>query len=287
MKKEWTTGKIVGVIMLSVLGVVILWIAFVASVYQLVTVIDNIDMETVTKSTGIIGNSDNADEYDIEDFLNGGGEEEYYDFAQDIRDDLSYEVELEEFDKEDYDCPEGASAKLTITYPVVSGDIPNVDGINQKLYEEVTAVDDYISAVTDLMEDGDSFEYQSECFVTYMDENILSVAFQERGMLNDSMIGAVIVSMNFDLQTGLPVGNTGILDIDDEFAIDFRKRCEEQNGEINGLNYYSDQQIREYLTNESSLIIFYTPLGMEVGINYDGGWATVTYKDYEKFTKQF
>ena len=273
--------------MLSVLGVVILWIAFVASVYQLVTVIDNIDMETVTKSTGIIGNSDNADEYDIEDFLNGGGEEEYYDFAQDIRDDLSYEVELEEFDKEDYDCPEGASAKLTITYPVVSGDIPNVDGINQKLYEEVTAVDDYISAVTDLMEDGDSFEYQSECFVTYMDENILSVAFQERGMLNDSMIGAVIVSMNFDLQTGLPVGNTGILDIDDEFAIDFRKRCEEQNGEINGLNYYSDQQIREYLTNESSLIIFYTPLGMEVGINYDGGWATVTYKDYEKFTKQF
>ena len=81
--------------------------------------------------------------------------------------------------------------------------------------------------------------------------------------------------------------NAGILDIDDEFAIDFRKRCEEQNGEINGLNYYSDQQIREYLTNENSLIILYTPLGMEVGINYDDGWATVTYKDYEKFTKQF
>lgn len=56
-----------------------------------------------------------------------------------------------------------------------------------------------------------------------MDEDILSVAFQERGILNDSIIGAVIVSMNFDLQTGLPVGNTGILDIDDEFAIDFRK----------------------------------------------------------------
>ncbi|WP_337663765.1 hypothetical protein, partial [Suilimivivens sp.] len=276
MKKKWTTGKIIGVSMLLVLGVVILWIAFVASVYQLATVIEGIERTTAGRA-GITGDSDDMDGYDIEDFLNGDSDEEYYDFEQDIRDDLSYEVELEEFDKEDYDCPEGTEARLAITYPVVTGDIPNVEEINRKLYEEVTAADEYITAVADLMEDGDSFEYQSECYVTYMDEDILSVAFQERGILNDSMIGAVIVSMNFDLQTGLPVGNTGILDIDDEFAIDFRKRCEEQNGEINGLNYYSDQQIREYLTNENSLIIFYTPLGMEVGINYDDGWATVTY----------
>ena len=286
MKKEWTTGKIVGVIMLSVLGVVVLWVAFVASIYQLVTVIDSIDTETVAKSAGIISGSDNTEEYDIEDFLNGS-DDEYYDFAQYIRDDLSYEVELEEYDRNDYDCLEGSDASLTISYPVVTGDIPNVDGINQKLYEEVTELDDYISGITDLLEEGDSFEYQGECFVTYMDENVLSVAWQERGMLNDSYIGAVVVSMNFDIQTGLPVGSTGILNIDDDFAIEFRKRCEAQNGEIDGLNYYSDQQIREYLTDESSLIIFYTPLGMEVGINYDGGWATVTYKDYEKFTGQF
>ena len=286
MKKEWTTGKIVGVIMLSVLGIVILWIAFVASIYQLVTVIDNIDGKTAARSAGNTDGPEDTEEYDIEDFLNGS-DEEYYDFAQYIRDDLSYSVELEEYDRDDYDCPEGSNASLTITYPVVTGDIPNVDGINQKLYEEVTELDDYISGITNRLEEGDSFEYQGECFVTYMDENTLSVAWQEHGTLNDSMIGAVVVSMNFDLQTGLPVGNTGILDIDDDFAIDFRNRCEEQNGEINGLNYYSDQQIREYLTDESSLIIFYTPLGMEVGINYDGGWATVTYKDYKKFTKQF
>ena len=212
MKKKWTTGKIIGVSMLLVLGVVILWIAFVASVYQLATVIEGIERTTAGRA-GITGDSDDMDGYDIEDFLNGDSDEEYYDFEQDIRDDLSYEVELEEFDKEDYDCPEGTEARLAITYPVVTGDIPNVEEINRKLYEEVTAADEYIIAVADLMEDGDSFEYQSECYVTYMDEDILSVAFQERGILNDSMIGAVIVSMNFDLQTGLPVGNTGILDM--------------------------------------------------------------------------
>lgn len=166
--------------MLLVLGVVILWIAFVASVYQLATVIEGIERITAGRA-GITGDSDDMDGYDIEDFLNGDSDEEYYDFEQDIRDDLSYEVELEEFDKEDYDCPEGTEARLAITYPVVTGDIPNVEEINRKLYEEVTAADEYITAVADLMEDGDSFEYQSECYVTYMDEDILSVAFQERG----------------------------------------------------------------------------------------------------------
>ena len=35
------------------------------------------------------------------------------------------------------------------------------------------------------------------------------------------------------------------------------------------------------------LILFYTPLGMEVGVNHDNGWCTVTYKDYEKYLKHF
>ena len=113
MKKKWTTGKIIGVSMLLVLGVVILWIAFVASVYQLAKVIEGIDGTTAGRA-GITGDSDNMDGYDIEDFLDSDSDEEYYDFEQDIRDDLSYEVELEEFDKEDYDCPEGAEARLVI-----------------------------------------------------------------------------------------------------------------------------------------------------------------------------
>ena len=163
MKKKWTTGKIIGVSMLLVLGVVILWIAFVASVYQLAAVIEGIERTTAGRA-GITGDSDDMDGYDIEDFLNGDSDEEYYDFEQDIRDDLSYEVELEEFDKEDYDCPEGTEARLAITYPVVTGDIPNVEEINRKLYEEVTAADEYITAVADLM---DSKEECKKCFARF------------------------------------------------------------------------------------------------------------------------
>ena len=70
MKKKWTTGKIIGVSMLLVLGVVILWIAFVASVYQLATVIEGIERTTAGRA-GITGDSDDMDGYDIEDVLNG------------------------------------------------------------------------------------------------------------------------------------------------------------------------------------------------------------------------
>lgn len=36
----------------------------------------------------------------------------------------------------------GQRQGLIITYPVVTGDIPNVEEINRKLYEEVTATDE-------------------------------------------------------------------------------------------------------------------------------------------------
>ena len=42
---------------------------------------------------------------------------------------------------------------------------------------------------------------------------------------------------------------------------------------------------------DESLILFYTPLGLEVGYNYETdssqGWVTVTFTDYEKFAKSF
>ena len=41
------------------------------------------------------------------------------------------------------------------------------------------------------------------------------------------------------------------------------------------------------LNDDDSLIIFYTPLGMEVGFNYYYGWVTVTYKDYQKYKSLF
>ena len=41
------------------------------------------------------------------------------------------------------------------------------------------------------------------------------------------------------------------------------------------------------LQDESSLVIFYTPMGLEVGLNLDQRIVYVTYSDYEKFLNKF
>ena len=89
------------------------------------------------------------------------------------------------------------------------------------------------------------------------------------------------------MQDGVVLDNTDIIAVDDDFSIDFRYRSDEQNGTIDELDWLSDQEITELLTSPGNLIIFYTPQGMEIGFNYEDGWVTVTYRDYEDFLKIF
>ena len=81
--------------------------------------------------------------------------------------------------------------------------------------------------------------------------------------------------------------NTDIIAVDDDFSVDFRYRSEEQNGTIDTLDWMSDQEITELLTSSGNLIIYYTPMGMEIGFNYEDGWVTVTYHDYKDYLKIF
>ena len=170
---------------------------------------------------------------------------------------------------------------------MISGDVPNSDGINRILYEEVSEVEEHMVSSADLLSENDEYQYTGTCYVTYMSEDVLSVVYVEYGYLNDQFLESYVISINFDMQTGMALSNTNLVNMNDRFSIDFRERCEKQNGRISGLSGMSDQEITEYLSNKNSLIIFYTPLGMEIGFNYYDGWVTVTYQDYEKFAKQF
>ena len=52
----------------------------------------------------------------------------------------------------------------------------------------------------------------------------------------------------------------------------------------------SDEELQEYLSGRNSGIIFYTPIGMEIGFNYSMdnsyGWITATVKDYDKYIRK-
>lgn len=300
MKEKWSAGQIVGLILGIIAAVIVLWIAFIASVYQLAEFLVKID----------IGNNEKYEEpyepaefydydYDYDHDSRADSDEEifsyedqedfdteYYDFQNAIRKDLNYQADFDYYERDDF-VPEDKACivNMYFDYPVISGDIPNVDGINQAIYKEIDEIEEYMESVTDFLSEGDVVDYIGTGYVTYMTDEFLSIIYVEYGFLNEEFLESYVISLNFDVQTGMMLNNTDLLNINDDFSIDFRERCERQNGEIDEFYYLSDQDITSYLMSNDHLIIFYTPMGMEIGFNYYDGWVTVTYKDYERYQK--
>ena len=205
--------------------------------------------------------------------------EEYYEFEDDIKEDLSYQVDKDVIEESE----ETGIAKMIAERPyVVMEDQVKEDRINGLIKKEMEKVREHIEQTAGKLSKENEFQMEVRSYITYMDEEILSIVLEEDGYLDNSFYESSLISLNFDMETGMAMTNTQILKIDDEFTIDFRERCEKQNGEIYGLNYYSDQDITSLMNEESTLILFYTPLGLEVGFNYPDGWVTVTYPDYEE-----
>ena len=171
-------------------------------------------------------------------------------------------------------------------YEITDSRIPNIDKINEQIKNAAMYYAEEFPKNSKLAEYIDSYTAYVTAYVTYNDEDVISIVFDEYV----SFPGAYFVDllpMNIDVRNGVILDNTGILSVDDGFAADFKQRCTRQNGELEVVTKSTDRQIRDYLTDPSTLIAFYTPLGMEVGINYanleKSGWVTVTYKDYQKF----
>ncbi|MCM1134545.1 MAG: hypothetical protein NC400_03125 [Clostridium sp.] len=236
------------------------------------------------------GNHDGYGSYgygsDYGDDYSYGADSEYYEFHDAIREDLSYQVEFEYYDEE-FGV---GNVRAVTTYPVIYGKgETGVDfsGINSAIQKETEDIREYAAAISEEIVEESYFSFVTDSYVTYMDEEILSIIYVEHGYLDDETYESYVVSINVDMKSGLVMTNSQILDIDDAFAIEFRNRNERQNGEVAGLSMLSDQEITNMLTDDDSLIIFYTPMGMEVGFNYYYGWVTVTYRDYEKYKSHF
>lgn len=209
----------------------------------------------------------------------------YYTWQQDIKDGLSYEMDLEDYEYEsDYE-----NVWISATIPVISGDnVPNLDKLNEGIRKEVDVITELFETEYEsrIKEDEDSYFGASLVgYVTYMDEDKLSIAYQEE-LFNDLGGSVYLASINIDMKSGVILDNEEMLTTDDAFSVEFRKRSDEQNGEIYYLYYLTDQQITEYFNSEN-IIVFYTPKGMEIGFNYEEGWVTVTYEDYENYLKVF
>lgn len=218
---------------------------------------------------------------DIEGYATG----EYFSFpAENIVDGLAYSVEMVSEEYED------DNSIICYDYPVVSGDVPGVDYINDTICAEWESMIEYYEE--DYRENAGEYDGISawlEGSVTYMSEDILSIVYEESvayGEYLDYQVDAYAYCLNFDMKNGQLLETAGMLNIDEEFAADFRNRSDKQNGS-SVLDYYDDDEVMEFLEDPYHLILFYCPQGMEIGINVDEGWVTVTYADYEEFLKKF
>ena len=92
--------------------------------------------------------------------------------------------------------------------------------------------------------------------------------------------------MNFDLKTGTLLNNTDIIEVSDDLVEAFIDQSIYQNGYTSSVSDYSNEEIEDFLSDEDSLILFYTPVGLEIGYNHPSGWVTATLKDYQRFLKK-
>ncbi|MBD5463193.1 MAG: hypothetical protein HDR24_09080 [Lachnospiraceae bacterium] len=309
MNKKWSSGKIIAVIFGSIGGAIILLSVFTISLYQMIQSPwfsfgaqdkdrkesaqasrqeeqskEESDREEPDREEPDVDSAEDDEDYDR--FKEGRhdrgqAESEYYDFHNEIQRDLSYQIEFRTYQNTYGD---NRNISVEMEYPVVTGkNVDNLEGINNAIYREVEAVETYGESVTDWLSSREKFSFETECYVTYMDEDILSIIYVEYGYLDDEVYESYVIPVNIDMKSKMALTNSQILEIDDAFSIEFRKRCEKQNGEIQFFSMLSDQDFTYLLTDEDSLIIFYTPMGMEVGFNYYYGWVTVTYKDYQEY----
>ncbi|GFI45829.1 hypothetical protein IMSAGC019_01142 [Lachnospiraceae bacterium] len=305
MKGKWSPGKITGVVLGSVGAGFLLLGSFYIGAIQLTRELQVFSRERAEgkarreedagKGTqgwldGYNGPSygDPQEGYGDEKETPGGGvseNPEYYEFHDAIRRDLSYQVAFENYSSQ---LGENENVWVEVNYPVVSGrEDSELSVINHAIQKELEEITEYADSVAESISEEERYTFEAESYITYMDEKLLSVAYVEYGYLNDEIYETYIITANVDMENNMALTNSQILDIDDAFSIDFRNRCQKQNGEIEVLSLFTDQDITDLLTNDTSLIIAYTPVGMEIGFNYYYGWVTVTYQDYQKFQNHF
>lgn len=212
-------------------------------------------------------------EYDdtYEEYVPDPDDEYYEEITDATRQDLSYRVEWHT--ESWYPDSDDDYVYNSVSYPVLIGDFEEkLSPINEKIYELAYS-------------DKDSFREFSEGisingYVTYMSEDVLSVVFW-CSMYGDGYTHPRLTALNFDMSTGEVIPYEDMVQVDDGLVKKFRSQDSIQNGGVAYVLGLTDEDLLRCLQDDSQRVLFYTPVGLELGLNYENGdgWVTVTLKD--------
>lgn len=264
------------------LGVLFVLLILVSLIYSLWSVIRHAELQVIPEYSydysyegdGDFGYGvpyDNGQGSGSYDSYVPGPDDKYYIELTDATDrNLSYGVTWQSVSLRP-DDPEN-TCKYDCSYPVLTGKEKEKLALANEKIEKIAC--EYKDHYEDYGEGVLSYGY-----VTYMDEDKISVVI--RHSLNDGKkTDSIIRAVTFRMDTGEVMPHSDMVDTDQYLTYQFRSRNTYQNGEVEFVEKLSDEELLEYLMDENSSIMFYTPVGLEIGFNFDGGWVTVTLKSY-------
>lgn len=205
----------------------------------------------------------------IEEYIPGPGDEYYRQLADAVVQGLSYEVEWDSVSR--YPDEDSRTEYYSATCPLVYGG-------EEELMEKVNSrIRDIVFRYRDSYRD---YEYgtDSVCYVTYMDEERLSLAV-EHTLYAPGKTEYLLDAVNFDMTNGEIIPYGELIQADEELVKKFRSQNSVQNTPTPSLDEMTDEELLQYLSDDETRVAFYTPVGIEFGFNYEEGWVIVTMKD--------
>ncbi|MBP5624428.1 MAG: zinc ribbon domain-containing protein [Lachnospiraceae bacterium] len=170
--------------------------------------------------------------------------------------------------------------------------LPNEDELNKEIFKASAKIADLAEDSLYYTSDSYSIYAENRAYITYMDENVLSIAFYptayQQSDYDDSgySLESYLNSINIDMTTGRILKATEEFDFTGDFYQTFKDKCNTQNGVA--IDYYSDDELKDIFKTDDVFWV-YTPIGLEVGINRPSymGWSTCTFLDYTDLIRSY
>lgn len=178
----------------------------------------------------------------------------------------------------------GVFYNLYGAYYVVSSDKTDFTAVNEELkkrtYNELYRIikNDFYNTIQP------DFTCYADSYITFNSDELLSVVYDCYCYEGTYMKEVYASSVNIDIANAVVLDNSKLINTDDAFVDYFIERSTIQNGYLDVLYLNNKEDILKIFEDPEGLILFFTPVGLEVGINYayngSYGWVTISVNDF-------
>ena len=174
-------------------------------------------------------------------------------------------------------------------YSLSSDDVDFTEANEALRNQAISELYEYISKKSAGNSSSETFNYTlyTDAVITFNNDEIISVGYSTTSYENNNIENFYIHGVNVYVKNGKVIDNKAVLNLNDDFSEFFVKRSNIQNSYVDAINNSPFSDTTKVFNDDDALILLFTPLGVEVGINYryqySYGWVTITINDYDKY----